>query len=104
MGKYEVVFLQTALDDLEEIVLYIAKDSKQNALKLNDKLLELAGTLSDFPFLGTVIQDKKLRSLDYRRIVFHNYAIFYQVVGEQVIIMRVLHGARDYPKILSGLQ
>ncbi len=34
MGNYSVTFLQAALDDLEEILLYVARDSKENAFKL----------------------------------------------------------------------
>jgi len=37
METYDVQFLQEALDDLEEIVLYIAQDSRQAAFLRNEK-------------------------------------------------------------------
>lgn len=40
METYDVQFLQEALDDLEEIVLYIAQDSRQAALRMHDKMIE----------------------------------------------------------------
>lgn len=35
-----------------------------------------------------------------RRRVYGNYQIFYRVIGEQVFVIRVLHGARDYDALL----
>ena len=36
MEKYDVRFMESALEDLEEIILYIAKDSKTKAIKFHD--------------------------------------------------------------------
>jgi len=35
MEIYDVRFLQEALDDLEEIILYVAQDSPKAALRMN---------------------------------------------------------------------
>lgn len=51
MEKYRVVFLQPALDDLEEIVLYVARGSKESALKIYDKIVSSANKLETFPKL-----------------------------------------------------
>ncbi len=101
MEKYKVVFLQSALDDLEEIVLYIAKDSKKNAMKMHDKIIETANRLETFPKLGLLVPDKKLGESGFRMIAINKYLLFYKVYPEEVDILRVLHGARDCPKLLS---
>jgi toxin ParE1/3/4 len=35
-----------------------------------------------------------------RRRVYGNYQIFYRVTGDQIFVIRVLHGARDYDALL----
>ena len=52
MDRYKVRFMESALNDLEEIVLYIAKDSKLNAKKFHDKIIDRARKLETFPKLG----------------------------------------------------
>ena len=103
MEKRKVVFLQSALDDLEEIVLYIAKDSKESAMKIHDKVIETANRLETFPKLGILIPDKKMSESGFRMIAVNKYLLFYKVYPEKVDILRVLHGARDYPKLFSRI-
>ena len=59
MKKYKVGFLQSAIDDLEEIVLYIAKDSSKSAMELHDKIIESATRLEEFPNMGRLIPDRR---------------------------------------------
>jgi len=103
MKKYNVVFLQSALDDLEEIVLYISKESKKSAMEMHDKIVKLASKLETFPKLGIQVPDKKMRERGFRMIAVDRYLLFYKVHPEEIIILRVLHGARDYPRLFSRL-
>lgn len=101
MEKYRVTFLQSALDDIEDIVLYIAKDSKKNALLMHDKIIEVANRLETFPKLGVQVPDKKMSERGFRMIAVDKYLLFYKIYSEEICILRVLHGARDYPKLFS---
>lgn len=103
MKDYKVRFLEDAVNDLEEIVLYISTDSIGRAVKWRDNILEIATKLSSFPFMGAVVQDKKISRLGYRMIPVNNYTIFYKVYEEadEVVILRVLSGAKDYPSLFS---
>lgn len=103
MKKYKVVFLQSALDDLEELVLYISKDSKRNAMEIHDRIVQLANKLETFPKLGIQVPDKKMRERGFRMIAVQKSLLFYKVYPEEVAILRVLHGARDYPRLFSQL-
>jgi len=96
MEIYDVQFLQEALGDLEEIVLYIARDSRQAALRMHDKIIEKANDLSVFPKCGRLVPDKKMAVAGYRMLGIMPYIIFYRVVGRNVFIYRVLHGATNY--------
>jgi addiction module RelE/StbE family toxin len=95
--KYKVEFLQTALDDLEEIILHIAKDNKTAAMKLHDKIIAAAYRLETFPKLGITVPDKKMRDGGFHMLIIEKYILFYKIYGDTINILRLAHGARDYP-------
>jgi plasmid stabilization system protein ParE len=103
METYDVRFLQEAFDDLEEIVLYIAQDSRQAALRMHDKIIEKANDLTVFPKRGRLVPDKKMAAAGYRMLGIKPYIAFYRVVGRIVFIYRVLHGATNYPLLYEKM-
>ena len=103
MEIYNVRFLQEALDDLEEIVLYIAQDNRAAALRMHDKIIEKANDLAVFPKRGRLVPDKKMSAAGYRMLGIKPYIAFYRVVGINVFIYRVLHGAPNYPLLYDKM-
>ncbi|MCL2098863.1 MAG: type II toxin-antitoxin system RelE/ParE family toxin [Oscillospiraceae bacterium] len=103
METYDVRFLQEALDDLEEIVLYIAQDSPQNALRMHDKIIEKANDLTMFPKRGRLVPDRKMAAAGYRVLGIKPYIAFYRVVERNVLIYRILHGAANYPLLYEKM-
>ena len=97
MGTYDIQFLQEALNDLEEIVLYIARDSRQDALRMHDKIIEKINDLMIFPKRGQRVPDKKMAAAGYRLLGIKPYIAFYRIIDRTVFIYRVLHGATNYP-------
>jgi len=97
MTAYDVRFLQEALDDLEEIILYIAQDSRKAAINMHDKIVNKANDLTIFPKRGRLVPDKKMAAAGYRMLGIKPYIAFYRIVEQNVFIYRVLHGAMDYP-------
>lgn len=104
MEKYRVIFMESSLQDLEEIVLYIGKDSKANAIKFHDKIIESSKKLETFPRLGLSVPDKKMKDSGFRMLVIDRYLLFYKIYGKEVSILRILHGSRDYPKLFSKMK
>ena len=98
-----VQFLQEALDDLEEIVLYIAQDSLQAALRMHDKIIEKANDLVIFPKRGRLVPNKKMAAAGYRMLGIKPYIAFYRVVDRTVFIYRILHGAANYPLLYEHM-
>jgi plasmid stabilization system protein ParE len=103
METYDVQFLQEALDDLEEIVLYIAQDSRQAALRMHDKIIDKANDLTVFPKRGRLVPDKKMSAAGYRMLGIKPYIAFYRVVERNVFVYRVLHGAANYPLLYGQM-
>ena len=107
MEKYEVRFLQEALDDLEEIVVYIAQSSRTTALRVHDEIIEKASELSVFPRRGRPVPDAKMSKAGYRMFLVKPYIAFYRIIDRNVFIYRVVHGTTNYSllydKMLHGV-
>ena len=78
--------------DLENIWLYIAQDSPNNADRFLDLIQEKCELIADFPSLGESCAEliNGLRSFPVG-----NYLIFYFPLENGVNIVRVMHGSRD---------
>lgn len=101
MSKYKIKILPIARDDIGEIYLYIAVDNSKSALAVIEKIIDKIDALKEFPLLGKIVPDNELAKQEYRMLVIDNYIAFYRVIGDQVVIYRVLHGMRDYPDLLK---
>ena len=89
-----------AARDIEQIVQYIAKESVNAALDLEDQLLENFRHLASFPTSGHTRNDLA----GDRDLLFWptgKYLILYRAKAAEIEIAAVLHPARDIPKILS---
>lgn len=94
-----IVYLTAeAESDLETIGDYIARDNPGRAIsfvrELRAKCLNLAALPRGFPLV------ERYEKHGVRRRVHENYVIFYRLDVEKVIVIHVLHGARDYERIL----
>jgi len=84
---------EEALADRESIYDHIEPDNPRAALALDERLSRLAARLERFPHLG-----RPGRVQDTRELVAHkNYILIYQIEGEAVRVLRVLHTARQWP-------
>ncbi|MCL1975147.1 MAG: type II toxin-antitoxin system RelE/ParE family toxin [Firmicutes bacterium] len=97
METYDVQFLQEALDDLEEIVLYIAQDSRQAALRMHGRIIEKTNDLRVFPKRGRLVPEKKMAAAGYRILGIKPYIAFYRIAERNVFMYRVLYGSINYP-------
>ena len=88
----EAVFSPMAVEDLDGILEYIARDNPPAAVRFMEALKEKCNTLARFPLLGAS-REQLARGL--RVFSVGNYAVYYRPEGETVRIERVLHGARD---------
>lgn len=100
MIENKLNFSDLALNDLEEIVLYISRDSIENASKFQKKIVDSAKKLIALPKIGTLIPDNKLSSKDYRMLIIDNYILFYKIYFDEIRVLRILNGRRDYPNLL----
>jgi toxin ParE1/3/4 len=92
---WKIVFAPQALEELEQIVRFIAQDDSQAAIRFGDYLVDRAESLANFPELGTPYRKRA----NIRRLLCRSY--YYRVVRtEQLIeIMDFWHSARREPWI-----
>jgi|SRR6185437_12922084 len=96
---YKIVFSEPSIEDLGNIVHYIATDNPQAASRFGAKLIASVRNLAVFPRLGRIVPEKNDDNV--REIIFKPYRIFYRVNDDTktVEIARFWHAARGEPPI-----
>ena len=88
-----LVWRESALDDLESIHNYIAKQNMSAAQRLQELIEACAERLPEHPFLY-----RPGRVPGTREAVVHpNYIVIYRVGAEAVEILNVVHARRQFP-------
>jgi toxin ParE1/3/4 len=59
---------------------------------LIDQITSSADRLTEFPLSGRVVPE--FNQEDVRELIVRNYRVVYQLIGEDIGIIRVHHGAR----------
>jgi toxin ParE1/3/4 len=96
----DVLFSHDAEADLADIGAYIGADNTQRAITFVQELRRRCEALAEVPHAFPVL---RLRSgVELRRRPYGSYLIFYRVTATAIIVMRVLHGARDYERLLAS--
>lgn len=93
-----VVITAEAEADLENIGDFIAEDNPRRAVSFVNELIEACERLADIPRGYPLVP--RYEASGIRRRVFGEYLIFYRVAAEQIDVLHVLNGARDYDAIL----
>ena len=105
--KYAIKFTLVAKNDLKDIAVYIAEQSKEKsiALRFIEELQNKITRLADFPLTGACPSDRLLRSMGYRFLVHKEYLIFYTVNDalKEIYIEAVFNSKKDYMRVLKKL-
>ncbi len=94
----KIVFSAQAKAGLRDIALFIAQDNPARARSFVRALRDKAVALADAPYALPIIPRYILERI--RRRPFGNYLILYRVDDEALVIVDIVHGARDYDALL----
>jgi toxin ParE1/3/4 len=83
-----------ARSDRKSIFDYIEADNPQAAITLDERIEECILNLVQFPLMGRTGRIEGTRELVINRTP---YVAAYRVTGETITILRVLHGAQQWP-------
>lgn len=102
----KLVWTRQAHADRKKIREYIVKHAPAAALALDELFSEKASLLLDHPNLGRTGRVPGTREL----VAHRNYILVYDLSGDAVRVLRLLHAARQWPprytmgELLEGLE
>ncbi len=99
MGK--IKWTEKAMNNLQAIHDYIARDSKIYAARFIKSLIYATLKLEKMPCCGRIVPE--LKEYGFREVIFRNYRIVYRVIEgyNDVEILAVVHCARDFKTAFS---
>ena len=77
--------------DIERICDYISKDNPSAAERMDEQIHRAIQLIARFPGLGHACADVR---------AVGNYVIVNRLDQNEVVVVRVIHGARDFPKLV----
>jgi toxin ParE1/3/4 len=95
----KLVWTRLARQDRNTIREYIAADNPRAAIDLDELLSMKAAYLVEHPGLGRLGRVPGTREL----VAHRNYILIYDVVGDHIRMLRVLHAARMWPTVKTSL-
>ena len=97
----EVVFLRRAWRDLEQIDDRIAAEDPGAAQRFRTNVLRRIALLKRVP---EAAQPRPEFGRDIRTIPIGRYVVILRVTQSKVSVLRILHSARDLPRLLKNLR
>ena len=92
--KMELRWTVEAAADLEHITDYLFQNAPERAAELVRGIYNAPAALLAFPYRGRAGKKEGTRELVHSSLP---YIVVYQITGEVIHIVRILHGAQKWP-------
>lgn len=96
-----LIWPNEALDDLDAIASYIHRDSPLHAKRVVDAALALAESAAQHPLTGRKVPE--LNNPAIRERFLYSYRLLYEVRGEQIEVLALIHGRRLLESLANRL-
>jgi plasmid stabilization system protein ParE len=102
MQQYSVQITDKALEDMEEIYIYIAEQlqAPENAMGQYNRIAEAIQKLTVFPERVRIMESEPEHTIGLRQLSIDNFSVFYVIEDDMVTVTRVLYSASDISKRL----
>ena len=100
MAGQVVVWSPEALEDVDAIAAYIARDSVFYAGAVVEKMLATAAGLNQFPESGRIVPE--LNRADIRERFVYSYRLIYRIEPSRILVTAVVHGKRLLGDDIAG--
>jgi plasmid stabilization system protein ParE len=94
LGHRKVIWSDEATRELDEAMAYVAGHSPQSAVRLLDRILSAADTLTSLAERGRTVPERRNERI--RELHVEPYRLIYAVGASTVVILAVLHQRRDF--------
>ena len=88
----EVRWSPEAIEDLDAIAEYIARDSEYYARAVVTETVSASRSTGEFPMIGRIVPEIGGENIRERVIV--NYRLIYRIEPKRILIVAVIHGKR----------
>ena len=104
MTHYKIHITDEALNDMESIYEYIAEEllAPDTAMGQYNRIADAIETLDQMPERIKLMESEPERTRGLRRLIVDNYAVFFIIADDVVIVTNVLYGASDIENRLRG--
>lgn len=104
MTHYKTHITDEALNDMESIYEYIAEEllAPDTAMGQYNRIADTIETLDQMPERIKLMESEPERTRGLRRLIVDNYAVFFIIADDVVIVTNVLYGASDIENRLRG--
>jgi toxin ParE1/3/4 len=100
-AAFRVLWTETAVRDLENLVGYIAADAPINAGKVLARLKSKAESLKTTPERGRLVPELVQHGLPvWRELIVRPYRILYRIDARTVCVLAVVDSRRDLEDVL----
>ena len=102
MNKFELKVFPSAQADMEQIFEYIAINLSNPSAALNqiDDFEKAFDNICAFPESRPVINNEFVRDRSLRKLIVNNYIAFYRIKDNEIQVVRVIYGMRNYEQFL----
>ena len=98
------MILEPAQRELEEVArVHLNLVGPNSARNITTRILDALSRLEQFPLSGSIPQDKELRNSGYRYVIAGKYICVFRMLGENVCVYHIAHGASNYPALFKAL-
>ncbi len=81
-----------AIEDLESIAKYIARDSEFYAKAVVTKILSTSKNIKDQSLIGRIVPE--LNEVNIRERFIYSYRLIYKIEETRILIVAIIHGKR----------
>ena len=102
MKKYNIEYSKDSKQDLIGIKQYIKYNLQEpeTAQKLISKIRKEINNLKNNPEIYAIIVDDIIKKLEIRKLIVDNYIIFYKIQNNNIQIVRIMYGRRNWMNLL----
>lgn len=99
--SYKVLWAAIAENDLLGIIVFIAEESPENALKILSKIKSRTAKLEHSPMQGRVVPELLSQGISlYREVVIAPWRVIYKIERKRVYIVSVVDSRRNVEDVL----
>lgn len=96
----QLIWSDSAADDLESTAAYISRDSPAYAASFVRRIIAATESVQNMPESGGIVPEFDRQ--DLREVLVGNYRVVYSLSISEVAIVAVIHGARQIERTLGS--